>query len=135
MAAAVCRGPTADSWRAAETWHSLEVAGDDRVFHPASGRIDGATLLVSSPDVKDPVAVRYAWRNMPDANLYNAAGLPRRALPHRSLVNRSSRATMSRHRLRFPPFPAGVLAGASCSAQWRRGRRVAGRDLGGRRAG
>jgi sialate O-acetylesterase len=62
--------------------HSLEIAGDDRVFHPATGRIDGATLFVFSPDVKNPVAVRYAWRSMPDANLYNKAGLP--AVPLRT---------------------------------------------------
>jgi sialate O-acetylesterase len=61
---------------------SLELAGTDKVFHPAQGRIEGDTLLVSSPDVKDPVAVRYAWRNDPVANLFNGAGLP--AAPFRS---------------------------------------------------
>lgn len=61
---------------------SLEVAGIDRVFHPATGRIERDTLLVSSPAVPAPVAVRYAWQNSPDANLYNGAGLP--AVPFRS---------------------------------------------------
>jgi sialate O-acetylesterase len=61
---------------------SLELAGADKVFHPAQGRIEGETLLVSSPDVKDPVAVRYAWSNDPEANLFNGAGLP--AAPFRS---------------------------------------------------
>jgi sialate O-acetylesterase len=61
---------------------SLELAGADKVFHPAQGHIEGETLLVSSPDVKDPVAVRYAWSNDPEANLFNGAGLP--AAPFRS---------------------------------------------------
>lgn len=61
---------------------SLEVAGADRVFRPAEGRIDRDTLLVNSPLVKQPVAVRYAWKNAPEANLYNGAGLP--ASPFRS---------------------------------------------------
>src|SRR6185436_13545738 len=53
---------------------ALELAGADRVFHPATGRIERETLVVSSPAVKEPVAVRYAWTNSPEANLYNGAG-------------------------------------------------------------
>lgn len=58
------------------------VAGADRVFHPAVAEIDGATVVVSSPAVAAPVAVRYAWANNPEATLYNAEGLP--ASPFRS---------------------------------------------------
>ena len=61
---------------------SLEVAGADRVFQPAVGRIERETLLVASLLVREPVAVRYAWSNSPEANLYNGAGLP--AAPFRS---------------------------------------------------
>jgi sialate O-acetylesterase len=61
---------------------ALELAGADRIFHAADGRLDGNTLIVSSPQVKEPVAVRYAWQNAPEANLYNGAGLP--AVPFRS---------------------------------------------------
>jgi sialate O-acetylesterase len=61
---------------------SLQLAGADRVFHPAEGRIDRDSLLVTSPRVREPVAVRYAWSNAPDANFYNGAGLP--AVPFRS---------------------------------------------------
>ena len=61
---------------------SLEVAGADQIFHPASGKIERETLLVSSPQVKVPLAVRYAWTNAPEANLFNGAGLP--AAPFRS---------------------------------------------------
>ena len=62
---------------------SVEIAGADHVFHPATASIEVDTLLVSSPDVPDPVAVRYAWTNVPPkANLYSDAGLP--AVPFRS---------------------------------------------------
>lgn len=55
---------------------SLEVAGADGKFVPAKGSIDGETLLVSSPEVLNPVAVRYGWASNPLCNLYNAEGLP-----------------------------------------------------------
>ena len=61
---------------------SLELAGIDRVFYPADGGIDRDTLMVRSFSVREPVAVRYAWTNAPEANLYNGAGLP--AVPFRS---------------------------------------------------
>lgn len=61
---------------------SLELAGSDKIFHAASAKIDRGTLLVTSPKVKQPVAVRYAWSNAPVANLYDGAGLP--AAPFRS---------------------------------------------------
>lgn len=61
---------------------SLEVAGADRVFHPAEGRIERDTLVVTAKAVREPVAVRYAWTNAPEANLHNGAGLP--AVPFRS---------------------------------------------------
>lgn len=55
---------------------ALEVAGADKVFHAATAKIQRDSLLVSSPAVKEPVAVRYAWSNAPIANLYSGAGLP-----------------------------------------------------------
>ncbi len=42
------------------------VAGADRKFVPAQARVDGDTVLVSSPDVTAPVAVRYGWDNYPE---------------------------------------------------------------------
>jgi sialate O-acetylesterase len=59
-----------------ETTAAFEIAGSDRVFHPASARIEGETLLVASASVKEPFAVRYAWANAPVAALFNAEGLP-----------------------------------------------------------
>jgi sialate O-acetylesterase len=53
------------------------IAGADLKFVPAGAKIDGDTVVVSSPDVAAPVAVRYAWVNYPaGCNLFNAAGLP-----------------------------------------------------------
>jgi sialate O-acetylesterase len=52
------------------------VAGDDKVFHPATATIEGGTVVVTSDKVSKPVAVRYGWKNFPVANLVNKAGLP-----------------------------------------------------------
>ena len=86
---AVRKGPAlrvvfnhAEGLRAEGDVQALEIAGADRLFHPAQGAIDGTALLVSSPAVDEPVAVRYAWSPSPAANLYNLAGLP--AAPFRS---------------------------------------------------
>jgi sialate O-acetylesterase len=46
------------------------------LWKPATAKIDGSRVLVSSPEVSAPVAVRYAWRDLPDCNLFNVAGLP-----------------------------------------------------------
>lgn len=52
------------------------IAGEDKKFVWADAEIKGNTVVVSSPDVKAPVAVRYAWSNNPeDANLINKEGL------------------------------------------------------------
>jgi len=52
------------------------VAGEDKKFVWADAKIDGDTVVVSSKDVPKPVAVRYAWADNPDGNLYNKEGLP-----------------------------------------------------------
>lgn len=52
------------------------IAGEDRKFVWADARIDGNTVVVSSPHVPAPVAVRYAWAINPVCNLYNREGLP-----------------------------------------------------------
>jgi sialate O-acetylesterase len=55
----------------------LSVQAKDGAWHWAEGRIDGTELVVSSPEVREPVAVRYAYTNRPaGVLLYNAAGLP-----------------------------------------------------------
>lgn len=58
------------------------VAGKDRRFHWADAAIRRGAVVVTSPKVPDPVAVRYAWADNPDCNLVNGAGLP--AVPFRT---------------------------------------------------
>ena len=52
------------------------IAGIDRHFHWAKGEIKGDTVVLTSPDVENPVAVRYGWADFPVVNLFNGAGLP-----------------------------------------------------------
>ncbi|MGM0620051.1 MAG: sialate O-acetylesterase [Bacteroidota bacterium] len=53
------------------------VAGADKKFVWAKAKIKGNKVIVWSPDVKNPVAVRYAWADNPEgANLFNKEGLP-----------------------------------------------------------
>lgn len=54
----------------------FEVAGADRRWMSAAARIEGKTIVVSSPTVRTPLYVRYGWADFPDCNLYNAEGLP-----------------------------------------------------------
>jgi sialate O-acetylesterase len=68
--------------RGGEAVRGFAVAGGDRKFYPAEASIDGDTVIVRSPQVPVPVAVRYAWADDPDANLFNRDGLP--ASPFRS---------------------------------------------------
>jgi sialate O-acetylesterase len=56
----------------------FEIAGPDKTWHWADAKIDSPnSVLVSSPQVKQPAAVRYAWAANPEgANLVNSEGLP-----------------------------------------------------------
>jgi len=58
------------------TIRGFAVAGADKQWHRAAAKIVGNTVVVTSPEVKQPAAVRYAWETNPDCNLYNRAGLP-----------------------------------------------------------
>ena len=49
---------------------------DGKWFWADEAVIDGDTVVVSSKQVAEPVAVRYAWQNNPNCNLYNKAGFP-----------------------------------------------------------
>jgi sialate O-acetylesterase len=64
------------------TLDGFELAGADKIFKPAAAKIENSSVLVSSPDIPEPVAVRYAWRNAPSAGLFNGEGLP--AVPFRT---------------------------------------------------
>ncbi|MEP7338132.1 MAG: sialate O-acetylesterase [Acidobacteriota bacterium] len=52
------------------------IAGADQKFVPAEAEIKGDKIIVSSPQVAQPVAVRFGWENYPMVNLWNKAGLP-----------------------------------------------------------
>ena len=56
----------------------FEVAGADRVFHPATAvsTWDNRGIEISCPEVPAPVAVRYCFRNFQLGNVTNMAGLP-----------------------------------------------------------
>jgi len=61
----------------------FQIAGADQKFVDADAKIVGDSIVVSSPKVSAPAAVRYAWDNYPNtANLYNGAGL--QAAPFRT---------------------------------------------------
>lgn len=62
---------------------SVEVAGRDGKFYPATAKVEGDTLVGSSSEVPAPVAIRYGWANSPQCNLFNGDGLP--ASPFTSL--------------------------------------------------
>ncbi|MDB5006468.1 MAG: 9-O-acetylesterase [Mucilaginibacter sp.] len=59
-----------------DTLKGFTIAGADKKFYPARAIISGNKVAVSSGDVANPVAVRYAWANNPFCNLYNGANLP-----------------------------------------------------------
>ena len=59
-----------------EPLKSFAVAGADRKFVWADAKIEGDTVVVSSDQVSEPVAVRYAWADNPVCNLTNKEGLP-----------------------------------------------------------
>lgn len=56
--------------------HAFEIAGEDQKFLPAEVRVDGTSVVVSSPKVPSPVAARLNWINNPETYLMNAAKLP-----------------------------------------------------------
>ena len=54
----------------------FSIAGKDKKFVWANAKIEGDSVVVWSDGVQSPVAVRYAWANNPECNLYNKEGLP-----------------------------------------------------------
>jgi sialate O-acetylesterase len=62
------------------TW--FEAAGADGIYHAAAAKVEDGHVVVTSPDVAAPAAVRFAWNEAAQPNVVNGAGLP--ALPFRS---------------------------------------------------
>ena len=57
------------------TWFEV-IDADEGGFEPAQARIEGRSVVLTSPNVPRPVGVRYAWSMLAEPNLRNAAGLP-----------------------------------------------------------
>ena len=54
----------------------FEIAGEDKVFYPATAKLKRGKLNITSDDVKIPVAVRYNFKNIAKASIFSTAGLP-----------------------------------------------------------
>jgi sialate O-acetylesterase len=76
IAAAPSTQPSVPQAAPADALQGFAIAGDDHHFVWATAAISGDTIIVSSPEVKEPKAVRYGWANNPEVNLYNKDGLP-----------------------------------------------------------
>ncbi|MEI8086471.1 MAG: sialate O-acetylesterase [Paludibacter sp.] len=59
-----------------DTLKGFVMAGADKKFYFAEAKIKGNTVVVSSKNVPQPVAVRYGWADFPTVNLYNKDGIP-----------------------------------------------------------
>ena len=64
------------------TLKGFAIAGADGRFLWANAQLSGNKVIVQSPDVPEPLAVRYGWADFPDGNLANGNGLP--AAPFRT---------------------------------------------------
>jgi sialate O-acetylesterase len=62
--------------RDGQALRNFSIAAADQKFVDATAVIDGDSVVVSSPDVAHPIAVRFGWHEEAEPNLSNAAGLP-----------------------------------------------------------
>jgi sialate O-acetylesterase len=60
----------------------FEIIGQETDFVPAEAVIDGDSVVLSSPEVKQAAAMRFAWHKLAEPNLANKEGLP--AVPFRA---------------------------------------------------
>ncbi len=75
-------------------WFEI-IDANDGGFVKADARIDGSTIVLSAPEVKDPVAMRFAWSMLAEPNLMNAEGLPASAFRAGSALQPASPARHS----------------------------------------
>jgi sialate O-acetylesterase len=77
MAAKKADPRSIDAPQPVEKLSGFAIAGEDKKWFWADAIIDGDAVVVSSAEVKQPVAVRYAFSMHPDkASLYNKENLP-----------------------------------------------------------
>jgi sialate O-acetylesterase len=70
------------AWRDGKPSDDFSIAGVDRHFVPATGKIRGDTVIVATPGITAPAAVRFGWNEVAMPRLVNSAGLP--AVPFRT---------------------------------------------------
>ena len=54
----------------------FELCGDDGVYHAAHAVVEGNTILLDCPEVKEPKEARYFWNRYGEPNIFTAQGLP-----------------------------------------------------------
>lgn len=54
----------------------FEIAGADQKFVPAKAKVEGNAVVVWAPKINEPHAVRFAFTNTAEPNLFNKEGLP-----------------------------------------------------------
>jgi sialate O-acetylesterase len=72
----------ADGFNRSQGIEGFEIAGEDKVFHPARAIVRMNAVVLSSDKAPNPVAARYCFRNFQPGNLYGMRGLP--AVPFRT---------------------------------------------------
>lgn len=55
---------------------NFEIIGTETEFMPATAKIEGNSIVLSNPAIKEPKAMRFAWHKLSEPNLKNGAGLP-----------------------------------------------------------
>ena len=73
-----------DKNRSSGNGPAFELAGADEKFYPARATASGSQVILSAPEVPQPVSVRYAFHNNPALVLYDSEGLPARPFRRRA---------------------------------------------------
>lgn len=89
----------------------FSIAGQDKRFHPALATLLGTSIQLQSPQVKQPVAVRYAFASNPNTNLVNNARLP--AAPFRTDDWETTTTSPTSDTDSFEHFSAGAMQTAT----------------------
>jgi sialate O-acetylesterase len=55
---------------------SFELAGADQVFYPALAKVESNSVVLFSANVSEPVAVRYAFKDFVNGELFSTEGIP-----------------------------------------------------------
>ncbi|MDO4950272.1 MAG: sialate O-acetylesterase [Bacteroidales bacterium] len=71
-----CRPDGCEPFLPATDLPGFIIAGADHQWHVAKARTEGDQVVVSSPDVTVPLAVRYGWADNPECTLHTASGFP-----------------------------------------------------------